>query len=204
MLVAQNIFAQYAGFKPIADVPAFKAKFTQESSKIRSLSCQFIQEKSLEALSEKIQSNGKFYFKKDNKVRIEYLKPFSYLLVMNGDKMLVKDENKTNQVNTSSNKLFKQINRILLDCLQGNVMNSVDFSSKAFESNSQYLIELKPKTKTLSGYFKSILLWVDKKDYTATLIQFNESGGDKTSLQFVEKKINPTLADTLFAVGTSN
>jgi len=137
-------YAQPSGYKAVSDVEAFKKKYSTEAAKIQSVSSDFIQEKSISALTEKITSNGKFYFKRSNKVRIEYLKPFSYLMVMNGEKMKVKDSEKENTIQLSSNKLFQQINKIMMDCVQGTILESKDFTSKIYESDKFFLLEMTP------------------------------------------------------------
>ena len=87
---ATQVTAQYNGYRSIADLPAFKKKFAQESSKVMSITSDFTQDKTLMALTEKISSSGKFWFKRNDRVRIEYLKPFTYLMIINGDKMMVR------------------------------------------------------------------------------------------------------------------
>ena len=66
--------AQHKGYRPIADVPAFKKQFAAQSAKVSSIECAFAQEKVLTALTEKITSTGKFWFRRNNKVRIELFK----------------------------------------------------------------------------------------------------------------------------------
>jgi outer membrane lipoprotein-sorting protein len=192
--------AQYAGYKAIPDIAAFKKQFTTESSKILSIESDFVQEKTLIALTEKITSEGKFWFKRSNKVRIEYIKPFTYLMVMNGDKVLLRDGTKENRVNTKSNKLFQQVNRIMVDCMEGTIMDSKDFSVKVFENDKSYLLELTPSAKALKSFFETVVLVVEKKDYTVRSIDMNEPGGDKTTLLFKDKKLNGQLADAVFTL----
>ena len=61
-------------------------------------------------LSDKIVSTGKFWFKRENKVRMEYEKPSYYLLVINGNNIKTKDSQKENKVSSKSNKVFEQVN----------------------------------------------------------------------------------------------
>jgi outer membrane lipoprotein-sorting protein len=190
--------AQYSGYKAIADVAAFKKQFATESAKILSIESDFTQEKTLTALTEKITSEGKFWFKRSSKVRIEYVKPFTYLMIMNGDKVLLRDGTKENRVNTKSNKLFQQVNRIMVDCMEGTIMDSKDFSVKVFENDKSYLLELTPSVKALKSFFDTVVLIVEKKDYTVRSIDMNEPGGDKTTLLFRDKKLNTQLADAVF------
>jgi outer membrane lipoprotein-sorting protein len=196
--MALNADAQHAGYQPISDVAAFKKQFASEATKINSISSNFRQEKTLTALTETITSEGIFNFKRANKVRLEYRKPFSYLMVMNGDKMLVKDDGQVNTVNLKSNKLFQQVNKIVVDCVQGTILDSKDFTSRVFENKKQFLLEMTPTSKNLKGFFKTIVLIVEKKDYSVDSIHMNEPSGDTTIITFTEKKINVPAPDSIF------
>jgi len=192
--------AQYDGFKPIADLTEFKKKFAIESAKVVSISSDFTQEKTLTALTEKITSSGKFWFKRNNRVRIEYLKPFVYLMIMDGDKMLVRDNEKENKINVKSNKLFQQVNRIMIDCVQGTILDSKDFTTKVFEDDKVFLLEMTPVSKALREFFKTIVLRVDKNDYSVKSIEMNEPEGDRTIISFKNKRLNEQVADAVFAL----
>lgn len=192
--------AQYPGYSAVTDFPAFKKKFSVESLKVESVSSNFTQEKILSALTEKITSSGKFWFKRSNKVRIDYQKPFVYRMVMNGDKMLIRDEQKESRINVKSNRLFQQVNRIMIDCVQGTILDSKDFSPKVYEDKNTYLLEMTPTSKTLREFFQTIVLVVDKKDYSADSIRLNEPGGDTTTITFTDKKINTQLSDAVFTL----
>jgi outer membrane lipoprotein-sorting protein len=195
-----GVFAQHPGFKPVADIPSFKKEFQSQSAKVLSIESSFTQEKILTALTEKITSTGKFWFKRSNKVRIEYVKPFSYVMVMNDDKMLVRDNQKENRVNVKSNKLFQQVNRIMIDCVQGTILDSKDFATKVFENDKNYLLEMTPVSKSLREFFQTIVLKVDKKDYSVSVIEMNEPSGDTTSILFTDKKLNAQISDAVFAL----
>jgi len=198
--VSSQTVAQYPGYKPVSDLPAFKKTFAVQSAKVMSITSDFTQEKILMALTEKITSTGKFWFKRSNRVRIEYIKPFTYLMIMNGDKLLVRDNDKENTINVKSNKLFQQVNRIMIDCVQGTILESQDFTTKVFEDDKVYLLEMTPSSKTLREFFQTIVLRVEKKDYSVQSIEMNEPAGDKTIISFTNKKLNEAVADTIFAL----
>lgn len=191
--------AQTAGFKIVADVAAFKQQFAKASQTTQSIQSDFVQEKNLSMLSDKIVSKGKFWFKKDNKVRMEYSTPSYYLLIMNGKDIKTKDGQKESHVSAKGNKMFEQINKITVDCVKGNVLNNADFTTRILENGQLYLLELTPVNKTLSQYFKSIHLLVDKKDYSVATIQMYEAGGDDTSINFIHKQLNVNIPDAVFA-----
>ena len=194
-----NALAQYSGYTPVQDIASFKKQFAQESAKVLSITSDFTQEKTLTALTEKITSTGKFWFKRSNKVRLEYTKPFVYLVVINGDKLLVRDHQKENRINVKSSKLFAQINQIMIDCVQGTILESKDFTTRVFENGSTLLLEMTPVSKALREFFETILLAVDKKDYSAKSITMNEPMGDITLITFNHKKLNEEIPDKVFA-----
>lgn len=194
-----SAIAQYAGYKPVTDLNIFKKQFIAESAKVTSITSNFTQEKVLTALTEKITSSGKFWFKRSNKVRLEYQKPFVYLMIMNEGKILVRDDQKETTVNLNSNKLFQQVNRIMIDCVQGTILSSKDFTVRVFEQEKIYLLEMTPASKTLKDFFSTIVLLVDRSDYSVKSIQMNEPTGDTTLITFTEKKLNTQVPDAVFA-----
>lgn len=196
--IAGAIQTEYPGFTLLSNKTQFKGQFKEASAKIQSVKSDFIQEKTLFALTEKITSQGKFWFKKNNKVRLDYIAPFTYRMVINGDKVLVKDDHKENRINVRSNKLFQQINKIMLDCMQGNILESKDFVTRVFENESSYLLELTPVSKSLKDFFQNIVLVVEKKDYSVRSMALNEPSGDKTLMTFTNKSINAPLQDEIF------
>jgi outer membrane lipoprotein-sorting protein len=191
--------AQHAGYTQLTDLSKFKEQFTATAQKTNSIKSDFVQEKNLSMLAEKITSKGKFWFKKDNMVRMEYTQPSKYLMIINKDNILVKDEQKENKINTRSNKLFQQINKIIVDCVQGSILGNPDFKVKVFENKSNYLVELSPLSKGIKDFFKSINISVDKKDNSVSNIDMQEPSGDNTTIHFINKEINASLPDALFA-----
>jgi outer membrane lipoprotein-sorting protein len=199
-LLSTTTFAQYTGFKPIEDLPAFKKQFTVEARKIQSIKSDFVQEKNLAVLEEMIASEGKFTFKRENKVRIEYLKPFQYLMIMNGDQMLVRDNQKESKVNMKGNKLFQQVNKIMVDCVQGTMLDNKDFSVHVFQNDKSWLLEMTPVSKSLRDFFQTVLIYVDKKDYSVSAIDMREPSGDNTVIRFLQKELNVPIQDAVFKV----
>lgn len=194
------LHAQHEGYKPVQDIQAFKQQFAAASQKTKSIQSDFVQEKNLSMLSEKIVSKGKFWFKKDNLVRMEYKTPFKYLVVINKSNVLIKDEQKENKVSSKSNKLFQQINKIIVDCVQGTALDNPDFTVKIFEGKNGYLVELSPKVKTMKDLFKNINVIVEKKDLTIFRMEMIEQTGDNTIINFLNKELNTDMPDALFAI----
>jgi len=192
--------AQYPGYKAATDLNRFKEVFTSTAKSTQTIKSDFVQEKELSLLSEKIISKGKFWFKKDNKVRMEYQQPYQYLMIINGNNVYIRDGQKENKISTKSNKLFQQINKITVDCIQGTVLNNPEYKINVFENNQGFLIELSPSGKALREFFKNINIFVSRKDYSVMKIELHEQSGDKTVISYLNKELNTNLPDALFAI----
>lgn len=192
--------AQYAGYSPVADLAKFKTEFAAATQKTTSIKADFVQDKNLSMLSEKITSKGNFWFKKDSKVRMEYNTPFKYLMILNKDRVYVKDGTKESRVSTKSNKMFQQINKIMIDCMQGTMLDNTDFKTRVFENKNSALVELTPVAKGMKELFKSINVVVDKKDFSVLSIEMQELSGDNTIMRFTNKELNANIPDTLFDI----
>lgn len=189
---------QHAGYSPVADLAKFKMEFAAASTKIASIKADFVQDKNLSMLSEKIISKGNFWFKKDSRVRMEYTQPFKYLMVLNKDKVYIKDGQKESRVSTRSNRMFQQINKIMIDCMQGTMLSNTDFKTKVYENRNSSLVELIPVSRGMKEMFKSINVVIDKKNFSVVSIEMLELSGDNTIMRFTNKELNASIPDTLF------
>ena len=192
--------AQYPGYALLQNASSFQAQFAAASQKTNTVKSDFVQEKTRSLLAEKIVSKGKFWFKKENAVRMEYTQPFQYLMIINGSNVYIKDNQKENKISTKSNKLFRQINTIMIDCVNGKALQSSDFKVRIFEGKTTFMAELSPVNKNLKTLFSNINMVIEKKDYAVSRIEMHEPSGDGTSIHFVNRQFNIPLADALFAV----
>ena len=151
-------------------------------------------------ISEKITSKGEFWFKKESKVRMEYTQPFQYLIIINQNRIYIKDRLNENTISTKGNKLFRQISQIIADCVQGTILNNPEFKISIFESDQAYKIEMIPTSKGLKDFFKNINITVDKKTYTVSKVEMIELTDDNTIISFLNRENNTNIPDALFYI----
>ncbi len=187
-------------FKNVKDTTALKLKIENMSKATTSIEADFTQEKNLSMLSEKIVSKGHFAFKKDNLLRWEYNAPTKYLIVINKEKIMIRDEKKTGKYDMSRNKVFKEINDIMIACVQGTIFKSNKFKTVYYENETFYKLELLPQTKNMKDTFKKINLYFDKTVASVAKMEMVESNDDLTSLDFSNKKLNAPINETIFTV----
>lgn len=201
LILSTSSFAQTpSGYKPIKDTVAFKHKMEAQSKLINSIESDFTQEKYLSVMSENITTKGHFLFKKVNMLRWEYTSPYSYLIVINKDKMFIKDNGKINKYDINSNKMFKSINEMMVATVQGNLLNNKDYKANFFEGDKFYLIELSPVQKATKEFLKTIQLYINKTDYAVEKVKMIEPSEDYTSIDFTNRKTNQAIGDEKFIV----
>jgi outer membrane lipoprotein-sorting protein len=181
------------------DTLTFKSKVDKMSKETNSLQSDFTQIKNLSILSEKITSKGSFWFMKQNNLRWEYSDPYKYVIVINKDKILIKDEsNKVKKYDMNSNKVFKEINDIMISCVNGDILKSNKFSIHYFENEKGYKLELIPLAKSMKESLKKINMYFDKNVTSVIKLEMIENGDDSTTIDFTNKKINETISADKF------
>lgn len=201
LLLFYTVSAQTpAGYKPVKDTAAFKQQMQAQSKLVNTIESDFTQEKYLSVMSEKIITKGHFLFKKVNMLRWEYNEPLKYLIAINKDKMFIKDNGKVSKYDINSNKMFKSINEMMVNTVQGNLLNNKDYKAKYYENEKFYLLELSPLQKGAKDFLKVIQLYIDKKDYAVVKVKMIEPSDDYTMIDFTNRKTNQPIGDEKFIV----
>ncbi len=188
------------GFSEMKNTAQLQSSLSNSAAHTQTITSDFTQVKHMKMLNDKVISKGKFHFKQQDKIRIEYTAPFQYLLIMNGGQIMVKDGEKTNKINTKNSKTMQSVNKVMMDCMKGTVLGNKDFNVRAYESKDQFLLSLIPITPAMKDLFSRIDVFVARSDNSVTKLVMTEKGGDFTDMNFVNKKINIVLADALFSV----
>ncbi len=174
-------------------------KMQSSALNTNSMECRFVQTKTLSVLAETVTSEGKMYFKKENKLRWQYEKPYSYVFILSEGKVYIKSEGNTSTFDTNSNKMFKEISEIMIGGVNGNLLlNNKKFSAQYFMGADKAVIKLTPTGAELKNMISSINLTVSTSDWLVQSIEMVEKGGDVTQITFTEKNVNKSIADTLF------
>ena len=186
-------------FSEMKNSTQFIKKLNEANHNINTLECDFVQEKNLSVVAEQVISKGKFYFKKENHLRWEYTEPFSYIIIIRNDEIYIKDESKESNFDSKSNKMFGQINRIIVGSIRGTILSDEkNFRVVFSEGNDLNRVQLYPKTAQLKNFFKLICIYFDRVDYTVTRFEMLESSGDNTRILFSNKKQNLPVPDEKF------
>ncbi len=177
------------------------AKINKATSGLKSMSCNFTQTKHLSMLSDKMVSEGKMNYKQPNKLRWEYTSPYQYLFIFNGTKVYVGNKSRKDVIDTNSNKLFKEVARIMMSTVTGTALsNAADFSVTVEDGKTLWNVTLIPKKKEMKKMFTRIVLSFSKSDLMISEINLHEKNNDRTNIRLRNIKTNIAINENLFAV----
>jgi outer membrane lipoprotein-sorting protein len=200
-LLATLSMAQEPGnFSALNQTDQVKKRITARAAQTQSLSSDFIQEKHLTMMEEVLVSKGRFLFKKENNIRWEYYSPINYTILINNQKFVIDNDGKISFFDTETNKLFKEINNMILMAIQGNFVDDLNFNAIFYENKNQYLAILKPQDELLKNIMETIQIFFSKEDMSVTKINFIEPEEDFTLIKFTNRKQNITIADEQFEI----
>ncbi|UTW63677.1 outer membrane lipoprotein carrier protein LolA [bacterium SCSIO 12741] len=183
----------------VSDKAEFKNKVQQSTNGLKTLMADFVQEKHLSFLEETVTSTGVFYFKKANQVRWEYKEPNAYFILINDKTITTVMNGKETTIDASKNKTFREINKIMLGSINGDIINHPDFESNLFESSEGYKLHLIPQVKALSNVISEIVVWFDKENMSVVQLKMIEASEDFSLIKFENKKLNVEVPDRMFA-----
>ncbi len=175
------------------DPEGFKKEMTDANAWIRTIQSEFLQVKHLSFLEEEVKSSGRFIFEKENRLRWEYGSPFFYLIIFKNDSILIQDQKDTRTYDMNSSRMFIEINNIMMGLVNGDILQSDDFSVEYLEQQDIYILELTPLNTDMKEFLSKIRLHLSRKNYTADEIFMIEPSGDYTHIRFFQKKLNEDI-----------
>lgn len=188
------------GFTALHQTEEVRKLITENATNTKSLSSDFTQEKHLTMMEEVLVSKGSFLYKKENNVCWEYIAPINYRILIRNEKFTIDNDGKISSFDTESNKLFKEINNMILMAIQGNFVDDPNFSATFLENNAQYLARLKPQDEILKNILETIEIFFNKDDASVTMVKFIEPEEDFTLIKFTNRKQNITITDDQFQI----
>jgi len=195
-----NVFSQKNDFVKVSDLKEISEKISDFSNSTNTLTSDFVQEKHLSVLDQAIISKGKFAYKKENKILWQYFAPINYTIAINNGKFYIKDEKKISKYDINSNPVFKQINKLILSSVKGDIVNSKEFDVEFFKNNNYYLAVLKPKDENVKKVIPKIKIFFNKTDFSVDVVEMIENSDDFTKITFSNKKKNQNLPDNVFNI----
>ena len=168
---------------------------------MRNMQCDFAQTRSMKLLSTVMKSKGVMSFMRPDKLRWQYVAPYDYTFILNGDRVHLKSSKSTKNIDVLGNKMFRQITSIILNCITGSGLKSVaDFRVELYEADGAYTARLYPKKKELKQIYEVIEIQFNTALTMVSSVNMKEKTGDATIIKLLNAKINSSLDEHLFDI----
>lgn len=177
---------------------SFKAKVQKTAQNTTTIVSNFTQVKHISVLDDDITSQGKLVFKAPNKVKWEYLTPFYNSAIFIENQLLVNNEGKKDQLDLSSNKLFRSLNSLIVNSIKGDMFDESQFDISYFKFSKDYLVKFIPKDKRLRRFMAAFELRFSKEKAEVEEVKLIESNADYTVITFQNRTINGEVDEAVF------
>ena len=196
--LSTGVFAQ-EGYHNMKDKAKFKKDLAEKTASTTSIEASFKQEKFMSILSQQLVSSGTIQYKTPDKVRWSYDTPYIYNIILNGKEIIIDDNGKVNAFSVGSSKMFSEMNQLIVNSVQGNVLDETKFQITYLENDRYFLTKMVPlDKKQLGTYLSEIDVYFDKNDFSVAQLKLMEPEGDYTQISFVEKQFNINILDENF------
>lgn len=195
LLLGSSLFAQE--YTKISDPKACKTALEKQHKDTKSIQADFSETASSSLLSTPQKGSGKMYYKKENKIRWEKIKPDSQIILINGKEVKLQEKGK--EVNSASSKMVvKKIQQLMVQMMTGEFLNEKDFKISYYENKSNYKLVLTPKSDKMKRYVAEISLIFGKDDLLLKELTMKQNDTDKLVYNFSNMQQNGTINDTKF------
>lgn len=175
-------------------------EISRSAATIKTMQCDFVQTKRMKMLGSELVSKGRMSCSQPDKLRWEYLSPYTYTFVLYKNKVMMKKGERTDVIDVNSNRMFKEIAAIMLNSVLGNCFSDKSFEVDAKQENGQYVATLLPMKKEMKMMFSRIVLHYDKVQSMVREVELYEKNGDNTTITLIHVRKNEPIDEKIYDV----
>ena len=191
-----NLLAQQELSK--AEIDQFREDVTAKANELETLQANFVQTKKMEMITDETVSHGKLFYQKPDKLKWEYKEPQDYVILLVGNELHINDAGDKSVRNTTSNKLFGKIAKLITGSVNGNLLDDTEnFNFSYLKENNYIITSIVPKDSHLKQMFAEIQMKFNRENLVEKVSLIEESG-DATVIEFKEMELNKKIPTSVF------
>lgn len=199
LFVAMGLFASAQTQLSESQSQEIMASLTEAASSMQTMQCRFVQSKNMAMLTEPSVSEGKMYFSSPDRLRWEYLTPYPFALVVNGEKIVKVTDGKAEVLDGNSGRMYQGITNMIMGSASGKkLFDTSTFDVVLYDDGACWKAEMTPKRRDMKRMFSQLVFHFDKKSQVIDHVEFVEPSGDKTIIQFEEIRLNEKIEEERF------
>jgi outer membrane lipoprotein carrier protein len=195
LLTAPALFAQNYSQAQV------RQRINNVAANMRTMTCNFVQTKTLHMLKSKVTSRGNMYYSRANRLRWEYTSPYHYTFILNGQTVWLKNSRGNSRINVEQSKMFKEITRIMMSSVLGTcVSNNRDFNVSLQGHGNSWHAVMRPKRNPMKQMFSTITVYFDMARSMVSSVRMVERNGDTTVIQLRNVRTNTPVNAKVFSL----
>lgn len=165
--------------------------------KMKTLTSDFTQRKSLSFLEEDMLSSGQFYFVKPGIMKWDQKDPEAYYFIINEKEIIRFNGQKRQKIPAGSPQamIFREF---IIGTVDGSIFQDLRFESTYSIDKKQYRVELTPLDKNIAKRIEKIILFFEMDSLFLNTMVLIEAAGDKSEIYFTNQKLNEELNMDIF------
>ena len=174
-------------------------QLTQEASTMQSMQCRFVQEMTSTMLAEPSVAEGTMHYAAPDRMRWEYLKPYAFALVVNGERIVKVTDVTAEVLEGNAGRMYQGMVNLIMGSASGqNLFDKSVFDVVLYDDGSFWKAEMTPKRRDMKRMFSQLVFRFDKKTNGISRVEFVSANGDVTSIRFEEIKVNEAIEEEKF------
>ncbi len=199
----KNVFAQ--GVVNV-DVNSILKDLESKMSQVKTISTDFIQEKDLALLSQKLVLKGKVYLQKPNLLAWHVSTPLKYSMLMKGSviRQWDEDSNKVQEFNLSRMPSMQAAVEQMNSWFSGSYISmQKDYIINVLKQNP-IVLEFLPKENSLAySLIEKVTVSFQQDGKYISTILIQEKSADKTLMKFLNTKMNEAISSKSWQIGNN-
>lgn len=164
---------------------------TQEAAAMQCMQCRFTQQKNMAMLAEPTVAEGLMNYNAPDKMRWEYTSPYSFALLVEGDKIIKITDGNEEVLDAKNGRMYQGIVSIIMSSATGKkLFDKSTFDVEITDDGGFWKAEMRPKKHNMKRMFSMLSFYFDKSTDIINKVEMTEAGGDITTIQFYDMKIN--------------
>ena len=175
------------------------ATLTEAAASMQTMQCRFVQEKTSTMLAEPSVSEGRMYFASPDRLRWEYVTPYPFALVVNGERIVKVTDGKTEVLEGNAGRMYQGIVGMIMGSASGKkLFDDSAFDIVLYDDGAFWKAEMTPKRRDMKRMFSLLVFHFDKQSQTIDHVEFVEPRGDRTRIRFEEVRLNAPIDNNTF------
>lgn len=175
------------------------ASLTKTASSMQTMQCRFVQSKTMSMLAEPSVSEGKMYFASPDRLRWEYVKPYAFALVVNGERIVKVTDGQAEALDGNSGRMYQGITSMIMSSASGKkLFDATTFDIVLYDDGAYWKAEMTPKRRDMKRMFSQLVFHFDKKTQVIDHVEFLDPKGDNTVIRFEEIRLNEKIGEEQF------